>query len=54
MSFTLIREERITQTGNGLLLEDDLYIKLDATFDDLVAELGRGGQLPALIHIQLR
>lgn len=54
MSFTIIREERITHTGNGLQLEDDLYIKLDATFDELVAELGRGGQLPALIHIQLR
>lgn len=54
MSFTLIREERITHTDTGLLLEDDLYIKLDARFDDLVAELGRGGQLPALIHIQLR
>lgn len=54
MSFTLIREERITQTGNGLQLEDDLYIKLDTAFDELVAELGRGGELPALIHIQLR
>lgn len=54
MAFTLIREERITHTDSGLQLEDDLYIKLDAAFDELVAELGRGGQLSALIHIQLR
>lgn len=54
MSFTIIREERITHTGNGLQLEDDLFIKLDTAFDELVAELGRGGELPALIHIQLR
>lgn len=54
MSFTIIREERITHTGNGLQLDDDLYIKLDAAFDELVAELGRGGELPALLHIQLR
>lgn len=54
MSLTLIREERITQTGNGLQLDDDLYIKLDAAFDELIADLGRDGQLPALLHIQLR
>ena len=54
MAFTLIHESRISHTGSGMVLEDDLYIKLDARFDDLVAELGRGGQLPALIHIQLR
>ncbi len=54
MAFTLIREERITHTGNGLQLDDDLYIKLDAAFDELIAELGRSGELPALLHIQLR
>lgn len=54
MSFTIIREERITHSDNGLQLEDDLYIKLDTAFDELVAALGRGGQLSALIHIQLR
>lgn len=53
-ALTLIREERIVHDGNGLQLEDDLYIKLDAAFDELVADLGRGGQLPALIHIFLR
>jgi hypothetical protein len=54
MAFTLIHEERITHSGNGLQIDDDFYIKLDAAFVELLPELARSGELPALLDVQLR
>lgn len=53
MSFTLIREERITQSGDGLQLEYDFFIKLDTAFDELLPQLA-DKELHAYIHISLR